>query len=64
MLFYQTLIILPTYVGEYIVNVWKFFLDRLSRFDDAVSNATIRTLYVSVNEVSCLRYSDVLWIRM
>ena len=29
-------IILPTYVGESIVKVWKFFLDRLSRCNDAV----------------------------
>ena len=50
------------YVGEYIVNVWKFFLDCLSRFNDAVSNVTVRSTYISVNEVSCLRYSDALWI--
>ena len=31
------------YVGKYIVNVWKIFLDRLSRFDDAVSYVTVRT---------------------
>ena len=39
----QGLIILPTYVGEYIVIVLKILLDRLSRFDDAVSNVTICT---------------------
>ena len=37
------LIILSMYVGEYIVNIWKIFLDRLSRFDDAVFNVTVRT---------------------
>ena len=36
------IIILPTYVGEYIVIVLKNFLDRLSRFDDVLSNATVR----------------------
>ena len=44
------------YVGEYIVNVRTFFLHRLSHFNDMVSNV------VSVNEVSCLGYSDALWI--
>ena len=34
---------LPMYMGEYIVHVWKIFLYRLSRFDDAVSNVTVRT---------------------
>ena len=32
-----------TWVSSYIVNVWKIFLDRLSRFDDAVSNVTVHT---------------------
>ena len=39
----RSVIILPMYVGEYIVNVWKIFLDSLSCFDDAVSNVTVRT---------------------
>ena len=39
----SSVIILPTYVSKYIVNVWKIFLDHLSRFDNAVSNVTVCT---------------------
>ena len=39
----QCHLLYPMYVGKYIVNVWKIFLDSPSRFDDTVSNVTVCT---------------------